>query len=688
MWRGVFRTSVVEFPESTIQIPTWDDNDFSYTTEEGSKVVLDATQRIDLLVAYSLPIDSSSTTLNNYESGFCNGAYPDPQIITTPTLGIVRGAGIGLKKNNTSNPLSIDTTKGCEEPNGPAGSPRIIANRSDAMAGANIGVRRVDGSVVNGSFPSPDDLLNIAPSLALGVGNQSWGLIGQAALPLAYIIVTKGQETITANDIIDIRPFLRTSEFTYNERAGVAAANPPLSMANPAVGAFQLQQAIDATLNAAAGEGVTPTNNGRAIYTDYVMGGLAYGVEGTLLTMCDGPQHAQDPFGTQSQTTSYTAISDGGSTSVTYAGFPEFNSSKNFLDNTEEGKREAFLEYLYTQRQGDLKRWLSDPNSSFPENPYTYLGLPQGNSGRNIPLYPEWDMPMDGTNYLNLMGQGPQSSTAAIPKATWWMWFESCDSPNRPLIYVPGAVKSLTDSTSAFTYLNKQYQWGAGGDTGAAGTQNPGSGMVNVVTKKLEITFPSWVNAYDVLVEYINCGPLGNIQEVSTVDRGVGLGSGLNINKGPVVSFPSGVKKAVFQINSNSQQVPDGGVSMTHNGVIQDKLSGPEAALIEEANQSYNWLSYVIALPQFKNTQFGTGNQLTPPNDTMRFIPKFGSAYYPTVKFTVIGYTGDPVASNVSYTQEGNNFTLIQEVSAGDSGNLTASIGPLAGTSKIDIQNM
>ena len=79
---------------------------------------------------------------------------------------------------------------------------------------------------------------------------------------------------------------------------------------------------------------------------------------------------------------------------------------------------------------------------------------------------------------------------------------------------------------------------------------------------------------------------------------------------------------------------------------------------------------------------------MTPPNDTMRFIPKFGSAYYPTVKFTVIGYTGDPVASNVSYTQEGNNFTLIQEVSAGDSGNLTASIGPLAGTSKIDIQNM
>ena len=190
-----------------------------------------ADQRIDLLVAYSLPIDSSSTTLNNYETGFCNGAVPVAKTITTPTLGLVRGAGIGLEKNNQTNPLSIETLEGCESPTGPAGSARITANASDKEATANVGIKRINGNVVHGSFPSPDDLLNQAPNLALGVGSDAWGLIGQAALPLAYVVVTKGQSVITANDIIDIRPFLRTTEFTYNERAGIAAANPPLSFA-------------------------------------------------------------------------------------------------------------------------------------------------------------------------------------------------------------------------------------------------------------------------------------------------------------------------------------------------------------------------------------------------------------------------------------------------------------------------
>jgi hypothetical protein len=587
----------------------------------------------------------------------------------------VRGAGIGLEKNNQTNPLSIETLEGCESPTGPAGSARITANASDKEATANVGIKRINGNVVHGSFPSPDDLLNQAPNLALGVGSDAWGLIGQAALPLAYVVVTKGQSVITANDIIDIRPFLRTTEFTYNERAGIAAANPPLSFANPAVGAFQLQTAIDATLNAATG-GENPTNNGRAIYTDYVMGGLAYGVEGTLLTMCDGPQETQDPFGLESQTATYVDPVNASSVS-----FAAFDSSKSYLESTDQYLREAYLQYVYNFRQTDLKRWLSDPNSSFSQNPYTYLGLPQGSSGRNIPLFPEWDMPMNGTNYLNLMGQGPQSSTAAIPKPTWWMWFESLDKPNRPFVYVPGAVASLEPTGSNATYLSKAYRFGAGG----AGA---GSGMINTCTKKLEVTFPSWCNSYDVLVEYVNCGPVTQFQEESPVDRGVGLGTGLNINKGPVVSFPSGQKKAVIQINSNAQQLPDGATAMTQNGVIKDKLEGPDQALPNANNTPFEWLSYVISLPQFAGTKFGTGNQVTPPNQSMRLTPKFGAAYYPTVKFTIIGYTGDPIANNQSYNETGNNFTLIQDVQAGDSSLLTSTLGPLNGTSKIDIENM
>ena len=673
MWRGVFRTSVVEFPDASIEIPSWDDNDFYYRDSNDEVVQITADQRIDLLVAYSLPIDASSTTINNYETGFCNGTSPQPQTMTTPTLGLIRGAGIGLKKNNATNPQAIETLEGCNSPAGPAGSPRITGNVSDKEPTANTGIKRIDGSVVHGSFPSPDDLLNNAPLLALNAeGDDAWTLIGQAALPLAYVVVTKDQATITANDIIDIRPFLRTAEFTYNERAGVAAANPPLSFSNPAVGAFQLQTGIDAVMNAMT----APENrdNGRAIYTDYVMGGLAYGVEGTLLTMCDGPQQSEDPFGSQSQNANYVDPVTGGTVA-----FTNFTSSRAFLDDTDLSTREAFLQYIYTERQGDLKRWLSDPNSSFNNNQYTYLGLPEGNTGRNIPLFPEWDMPMNGSNYLNLMGQGPQGSTAAIPKPTWWMWFESADSPDRSLAYVPGAVASTKNTGSAFTYLQKAYQWGA-----SLTSENPGSGMVNTCTKKLEVSFPSWCNSYDVLVEYVNCGPVGNMQEDSQADRGVGLGSGLNINKGPVVSFPSGEKKAVIQINSNAQMLPDGGNAFTQNGVIRDKLSGPDQAI---TGYPYEWLSYVISLPQFTNNTFGTGTQQTPPNNTMRFTPKFGAAYYPTVKFTIIGYTEDPIRSNTAYNQTGNNFTLIQNVQAGNSSELTGTIGPLAGTSRINIQN-
>lgn len=680
MWRGVFRTSVVDFPDASIEIPAWDDNDFFYRDSDDAVVLIDADQRIDLLVAYSLPVDSSSTTLNNYETGFCNGASPDPTTITIPTLGLVRGAGIGIKKNDSSNPLSINTLDGCEEA-GTAGSARIAANSSDSEVGSNVGIRRIDGTMVHGSFPSPDDLLNLAPNIALGTDADSWNLIGQAALPLAYIVVTKGQATITADDIIDIRPFLRTTEFTYNERAGIAGANPPLSFANPAVGSWQLQQAIDATLEIADSNHTPPDNNGRAIYTDYVMGGLAYGVEGTMLSMCDGPQEAQDPFGFESQTATYTDPTNGSSLD-----FGEFGNSKAFLDNTDQYLREGFLQYLYNNRQSDLKRWLSDPNSSYSQNTHTYLGLPAGSTGRNIPLYPEWDMPMDGTNYLNLMGQGGNSNDA-IPKPTWWMWFEGSDASQaaRPLAYVPGGVATTTNADSPNAYLDRFYNFGYGSLAGGQG-----AGIINTCTKKIEISFPSWVSDYDVLIEYVNCGPVTNTGTHGIGALSMGFGSGLSLNKGPVVSYPSGAKKAVFQINSNSQSLPasESNTSMLTGGKIRDKISGPEASLIETANRSYEWLSYTVALPQFKNTKFGTGTQVTPENAGMRFTPKFGAAYYPSIKFTIIGYTESPITKNTAYNEAGNNYTLIQEVIAGDPSQLTATLGPVNGTSKIDIEGI
>jgi len=704
MWRGVFRTAVVEFPQSTIQVPAWDDDDFYYNTydDQGNiiETQLDASQRIDLLVAYSLPIDASSTTLPDYETAYCTGNTPQPRTITAPALGIVRGAGIGIGPLGTTQ-LNIATAEGCDHPGDP-GTARLAANKSDSSQTANYGATRpTTGFHVHGSFPSPDDLLNIAPILALDVESDDFQLIGQAALPLAYIVTTKGQSDIIDNDIIDIRPFLRTTEFTYNERAGIAAANPPLSFANPAVGAFQLQSVVTA-LGAGGGSGGgggdsgggggTPA--GEPLYTDYVMGGLAYGVEGTLLTMCDGVQEAEDPFGTVTTTT--TAYIDP-PTGDSY-NFTNYTSSKNYLEDATLKTREAYLQYVYNMRQGDLKRWISDPNSSYSQNTGTYLGLPAGNTGRNIPLFPEWDMPMDGTNYQNLMQN--QTAGAGTPKVTWWMWFEA-QSVYRSLAYVPGGVVS-NDSTAdtSLSHLNKQYGFGWGTDRA--------NGVINIVSKRIEVTFPPWVADYDILVSYVNCSPVTSAGVVSDSAFQTGFGGGLSLNKGPVVTYPDGSSKAVFQITSSAQNLPtrQGGgdnttAGMSVNGNITDKMNnGSSFQAVPEGREDgkirdFEWLAYTVGLPQFRNNNWGTQAQTNPVVNTERYVPKFGAAYYPTVKFTIIGYRQNSVTTNTDYNS-GNNYTLLQSVAAGDASNLLSTLGPLMadpGTgvnvnSRIDIQNL
>ena len=80
--------------------------------------------------------------------------------------------------------------------------------------------------------------------LAEDIGDESFALVGQSVLPLCYVIVKKGNPIIKEDDVLDIRPLLRTAELTYNERAGVAAAIPPLSLANPATGKEELYEAV------------------------------------------------------------------------------------------------------------------------------------------------------------------------------------------------------------------------------------------------------------------------------------------------------------------------------------------------------------------------------------------------------------------------------------------------------------
>lgn len=242
-WRGIARTSVVDIPEElSIEIPPFDTRDFFYYDSQGVKQFLtDATQRVDLLFIYSKPIDASSTTVAKYVNG-------TPTTITKAELGIVYGAGLGVnfQDSNTRNQKVLESaglTKlypGTDDTTLPDGTLKMLGHFGDET-GQNTGFN-ISGLSIKGSFPSPDDLMNLSPILDEDLTTNSISLIGQTVLPIAYIVVKKnsdlnsdGSPILTSADIVDIRPFFRTTELSYNERAGIAAAIPAPSIANPIV---------------------------------------------------------------------------------------------------------------------------------------------------------------------------------------------------------------------------------------------------------------------------------------------------------------------------------------------------------------------------------------------------------------------------------------------------------------------
>jgi len=234
-WKGVTRTAVVDVPEElSIEIPPFDSSDFNWIDESGNEQqVAGVTSRIDLVFLYTKSVDASSATILK-PSG--------KEVITTPQLGIVRGAGI--KTNFNTNPTIVQNAKnGIKQP--VTDEHKILASPGDSnsLGFSSIGI--------TGSFPTPDDLLTLAPLLSERLEEDAIELVGQSILPIAYVFVreqTEETETGVSNllntDIVDIRPFFRTTELTYNERAGIAAAIPQLSLANPVVGRVQLDSEL------------------------------------------------------------------------------------------------------------------------------------------------------------------------------------------------------------------------------------------------------------------------------------------------------------------------------------------------------------------------------------------------------------------------------------------------------------
>ena len=237
-WRGVARTAVVDIDEElTIEVPVFDSTDFSWKDDAGNDTpVTGVTSRIDLVFIYTKPIDASSTTIIK-PSG--------KEVITKPQLGIVRGAGI---KTNFDNDNPSQAKNGIKE--FVTDEHKILASPGDSN-NTSLGFTATSGSDlffdIRGSFPSPDDILNLAPLISEQLEDNAIELVGQSILPVAYIWVkeegtplTNGSVPVLSTDVIDIRPFFRTTELAYNERAGIAAAVPQLSLANPAVGKVQM----------------------------------------------------------------------------------------------------------------------------------------------------------------------------------------------------------------------------------------------------------------------------------------------------------------------------------------------------------------------------------------------------------------------------------------------------------------
>lgn len=278
-WRGVARNAIVDVPEElSIEVPNFDDDDFNYIDENGNEASVDNVyNRIDMVFIYSKPIDASSTTILK-GSG--------KEVITTPTLGIVRGAGIKANLEGTTNYNEeyLEST---------GDDHKIMASPGDTE-NENIGFTAASGNDiafdVRGSFPAPDDLLNIAPLISEQLENDAFELVGQSILPVAYVWVTRGSTVVSTTDVIDIRPLFRTAELTYNERAGIAAAMPQLSLANPAVGKAQMDyelkrqydeingriQVLEADSEAGPPQGV------RTVAAGYIFGGWNFGPEGAL----------------------------------------------------------------------------------------------------------------------------------------------------------------------------------------------------------------------------------------------------------------------------------------------------------------------------------------------------------------------------------------------------------------------
>lgn len=185
-WRGVSRLSIVDIDEElSIEVPQFDPDDFSYTDENGNTTsVAGVSNRIDLVFIYSKPIDASA--VNTIQNGTVTK-------ITKPTLGIVKGAGI--KSNYADLGLAELAIYGNKVPTKDSIHAAPGDQSNEQMGFTSTAENDISVSI-RGSFPSPDDLMNLAPLISEKLEDNAYELIGQSILPVAYVFVQGDSQVV------------------------------------------------------------------------------------------------------------------------------------------------------------------------------------------------------------------------------------------------------------------------------------------------------------------------------------------------------------------------------------------------------------------------------------------------------------------------------------------------------------
>lgn len=212
--KGLARTSVVEFypnvdnTDKFIEIPSFDPTEFNSAAAPE--------ERLDLIY-----IKATAALDTNYEVN----AIPEASI------GIIKGAYFRTDAAAGIKAIGQRFTDGISRD----------AGRITGMASTEIPATARLSTF--GSVPSPDDLTNFA--WHTNQSTSDWDNLVQQqvdtqaafCMPVAYLRVPAGYTTgqpLAESNVIDIRPFLRTTELSYNERAAIAASLRP-SGSNPFV---------------------------------------------------------------------------------------------------------------------------------------------------------------------------------------------------------------------------------------------------------------------------------------------------------------------------------------------------------------------------------------------------------------------------------------------------------------------